>query len=75
MDHTIQAYMKRLPTEKLENALDFYIQSDRINDHCYEILLILDEIRQRFVPTELTPGDLQALEEYKRRIKESSFPK
>ena len=75
MDHSIQAYMKRLSTEKLETALDFYIQPDKIDDHCYEILLILDELRQRFVPTELTPGELQALEKYKRRIKKSSFPK
>lgn len=71
MDHSVQAYLQGMSTEKLEGALQHYLREDQIGDHRDAIVLILDELRRRFAPGKPTPQELQVLERHKRRLEES----
>ena len=67
MDHSVQAYLKRLSTEKLETALAYYLKENQLEDHSSEIKLILAELEQRYVPEEPTTQQLKAWENFLRR--------
>ena len=71
MDHSVQGYLERLSTQELEGALQYYLRADKIGDHYSAVLSIINELKRRFVPDEMTPQELEALERYKRRIQES----
>ena len=67
MDHSVQAYLKRLSTEKLETALAYYLQENQVEDHSSEIKMILAELERRYVPEEPTPQQLLAWETFLRK--------
>ena len=69
MDHSVQAYLKRLSTEKLETALAYYLQENQVEDHSSEIKMILAELERRYVPEESTPQQLLAWENFLRKRK------
>lgn len=67
MDHSVQAYLKRLSTEKLETALAYYLQENQVEDHSSEIKMILAELERRYVPEEPKPQQLLAWENFLRK--------
>lgn len=68
MDHSVQAYLKRMSTEKLEAALRYYLQEDPGQDPCYEVMAILGELKRRFVPGKLSPQERQAWERFQKNL-------
>lgn len=74
MDHSVQSYIKRLSTEKLDQALMEYLRpsnGEKLNADV--VLLILKELeeRERQNPEPITP-EIQALwDEYMREMMEA----
>ena len=73
MDHSVQGYLQRLSVKELEGVLHYYLREDQIDNYHDGIRAVLEELRRRAVITELTSGELQALERDKRRLEKSDL--
>ena len=70
MDHSVQGYLQELSTKELEGALQYYLREDHIDDHHDAIRTILEELRNRWAPTEPTPQELEMYERMLQKRKE-----
>ena len=70
MDRSAQGYLQRLSTKELEGALQYYLLEDQIDDYHDAIREVLDELRNRYVPTEPTSEELEICERMLQKRKE-----
>ena len=63
MDHSIQAYLQRIPTEKLIREIESSLQEGKWQNNRYAIMMIFAELQQRAASDKKL---LQALQEWEK---------